>query len=412
MTITEYNDDDESNIHAYLLLDKIIAPNEVKKIIALLEQKHRVATMRNAHRRAEQLDLLIHYFSIYENAQANVMVQQESLVNNIEMLNDLQKKLQALALKTLNADSPQSSQTNSDSFDMLGLVKKVLRTVRGDSEMDTAVSPSTVPTPPSPPLPLHPHLAPIENADPDLTVYCLGKFRVYHKDQQINLPNGIKGQLLKYLITQRGNPISKEQLADLFWPDSTPEATRNSLHQAIFQLRQLLKQYQFGKTTILLKNEQYCFNPDLSIWIDADAFVNHFNLGITNLNKGAKQQAIEQFAIAETLYLGQFMEELSYEEWPIGQRQALHTQFVTATSEMIKHYMEMGTLTAVVNLCHKRLQYENYDEFAHQHLMRCYMAQGQRHMAIQQYQHCAAALDELGLLPSTDTESLYLSIIS
>jgi DNA-binding SARP family transcriptional activator len=45
--------------------------------------------------------------------------------------------------------------------------------------------------------------------------------------------------------------------------------------------------------------------------------------------------------------------------------------------------------------------------------MRCYLAQGQRHLALRQYQMCTETLrQELDLGPSVETEQLYQSIAS
>ena len=49
------------------------------------------------------------------------------------------------------------------------------------------------------------------------------------------------GALLGYLAYHKEKPISREVLADLFWPENEPEAARNSLRVALNSLRRQLE---------------------------------------------------------------------------------------------------------------------------------------------------------------------------
>ena len=59
----------------------------------------------------------------------------------------------------------------------------------------------------------------------------------------------------------------------------------------------------------------------------------------------------------------------------------------------------------------KLVMEDNCYEEAHRRLMECYLAQGQRHLAVRQYQTCAETLrEELDLAPSEETVTLYRHI--
>ena len=53
------------------------------------------------------------------------------------------------------------------------------------------------------------------------------------------------------------------------------------------------------------------------------------------------------------------------------------------------------------------------NEEAHRQLICCYLAQGQRHLALRQFLMCLTALkEELNLSPSPETQALYQRIIA
>ena len=50
-------------------------------------------------------------------------------------------------------------------------------------------------------------------------------------------------------------------------------------------------------------------------------------------------------------------------------------------------------------------------EMAHEGLIRCYLQQGKRHLALQQYDRCAALLrKEMNIAPSQTLQSLYQDV--
>jgi DNA-binding SARP family transcriptional activator len=72
--------------------------------------------------------------------------------------------------------------------------------------------------------------------------------------------------LLCYLAmaTARG-PHRRDSLLTLFWPESSEERARNSLNQAVFQLRRSL-----GEEAIVGTAEDLTLRPD-ALWCDAVA---------------------------------------------------------------------------------------------------------------------------------------------
>jgi DNA-binding SARP family transcriptional activator len=241
-----------------------------------------------------------------------------------------------------------------------------------------------------------------------LVVYCLGSFRVYQDDQLITDWDSLKAKgILKYLVMHHGTPIVKDVLMEVFWPEAEPEAARRNLHQAVYALRKTLKRRRPDFPYVWFESDCYLLNPDTRIWLDFEQFEQHYRDGQRLEAAGQTAEAIEKYGIAESLYQGDFLEEDLYEDWPAPQRRHLRTLYLQMADRLSEYYVRQGDLAAAIVLCRKILSLDNCCEEAHRRLMECYLAQGQRHLAVRQYQACEHALAELELAPSEETEELY-----
>jgi len=249
---------------------------------------------------------------------------------------------------------------------------------------------------------------------PSLVVYCLGPFRVYQNDRLITEWNGLKSQsILKYLLAHLGTPVQKDILMDLFWPDADPEAARRNLHQAVYSLRQTLRRGHPDFEHILFENNCYAFNSEMEIWIASREFEKHVLAGRRLEAAGRLVEAMAEYGVAEGLYQGDFMENVLYEDWPRLQREHMRNMYLKIVNRLSEYYMQQTNYPPAITLCQKILARDNCYEDAHRRLMQCYQAQGQRHLAVRQYQLCVQALkEELDLPPAKETVDLYHCIAS
>jgi DNA-binding SARP family transcriptional activator len=247
-----------------------------------------------------------------------------------------------------------------------------------------------------------------------LVVYCLGPFRVYQNDRLISEWNSLKSKaILKYLLAQPETPIVKDVLMDVFWPDATPKAARRNLHQAIYALRQTLRGEQPEFQHIRFEDDCYYLNPKMDIWLDFEEFEKHVQAGQRLEAAGQITAAMAAYGVAEGLYLDDFLEEDLYEDWPRPQRQHLRNVYLDITDRLTRYYVQQKEHIAAIALCRKLLAKDDCHEGAHRRLMRCFLAQGQRHLAVRQFQTCTQALkEELDLTPSEETIALYQRVTS
>jgi DNA-binding SARP family transcriptional activator len=248
---------------------------------------------------------------------------------------------------------------------------------------------------------------------PQLVVYSLGQFRVYLNEKTIENWSSKKGlSIFKYLTIQRQTPLPKEVLMEIFWPEADPEAARRNLHQAIYSLRQTLNVENVDFQHVLFENDRYFLNPALKLWLDVEEFERRVQSGHHYEERHSSEKAMSEYAIAEGLYQGDFLSEDLYEEWTQNLRQHYWQSYLDINQRLAQYYLARSEYAACIALSLRILSIDSSQEEAHRILMKCYMAQGQRHLAIRQYQLCVQTLkSELNLPPSGETQALYEQII-
>lgn len=243
---------------------------------------------------------------------------------------------------------------------------------------------------------------------PVLVVYCFGAFQVIQDGQPVADWPSRKGKaIFKYLVTHREWPVPKEVLMDLFWPEASPDAARNNLNVAIYGLREALRKTRPAFSHVVFQDGLYLLNPELRIWVDLEEFTEHFLLGRTLERRGEVESAIQEYAVAEALYRGEFLGEDRYEDWLLPQRQQLQDSYIDILDKLSSYYLEAGDYTACAAMCGKMLAVESCLEAVHRRLMRCYCRQQQRNLALRQYLICVETLQqELEVAPTEITATL------
>ena len=243
-------------------------------------------------------------------------------------------------------------------------------------------------------------------------VYYLGSFRVFQNEQLVSSWNGLKSQsIFKYLASLKGKPIAKDVLMEMFWPDTDLDSSRRNLHQAIYSLRQTLRKEHPNYAHVQFENNFYFLNPKMDIWCDFQEFEQKVNAGRLLESQGRHDEASIEYGIGERIYQGDFLEEDLYEEWPREKREYLRMIYFETAERLIDYHLSRLEYTAASVLCRKVLNRDNYQEQVHRLLIQCYLAQGQRHLALRQYQTCVEMLrKELDIEPAATTIALYEKI--
>ncbi|MER3514152.1 MAG: hypothetical protein C4310_06970 [Chloroflexota bacterium] len=109
----------------------------------------------------------------------------------------------------------------------------------------------------------------------ELRLYCFGPFGVYYRG--VHIPQrrcGKVAAVLKYLAAHPWQPISRDVLLEVLWPGAAPGIANNRLKVAVYHLRQAFALTVPGESesVILFQDGHYCFNPQMRVWTDVEAF--------------------------------------------------------------------------------------------------------------------------------------------
>ena len=266
------------------------------------------------------------------------------------------------------------------------------------------------PAPDAPPGPGRPGV--VSDTPHQLTVYALGQTRILQNGQPIDDWPSSKGKAaFKYLLLQRRQPVAKERLIALFWPDADPEGARNNLNVTVYGIRKVLGRAQPDVAHIVLEDGCYRLNADLDLWIDLEAFDDRLRAGRALESQGQVDAAIAAYREAEQLYQGDLFAEERAEDWCLPERQRLRESALDLLRRLARLSLAQGDPHAAVAAHRRLLGIDPCDEESHRELMRLYARLDRPQLAVRQFRSCAEALSrELHMIPSPETTALYRRI--
>lgn len=257
-----------------------------------------------------------------------------------------------------------------------------------------------------------------------LEIRLLGAFQVTLDGEPLE---GIRSDktraLLAYLAVEDDRPHSRQALATLLWGEHSDGAARASLRSSLSNLRQrLVRQIApDGDSPVLdITRHNVSFNANPGTWwldvaefdalMDACHAHSHQDLAHCPVCIARLERAVE-------LYQSDFLSGLAlpdspaFDEWRVVQQERYHQRMLVALEALAAHYVAAGNLTKAQGYARQQLALEPWREEAHRQLMRALALDGQRSVALAQYESCRRVLaDELGVEPTPETEALYEEI--
>lgn len=243
----------------------------------------------------------------------------------------------------------------------------------------------------------------------DLKVRFFGKLEIEYQGKPIAEPHGAKlASLLAYLLYHHRKPLHREALMAKFWGNSDTESARNSLNVGFYKIRKLLSSPKSRKDVLLHDYATYRINPQLSVFTDADAFMELWRKGRAVEQSEGLEAALPYYNEASGLYRGDFLENHLLEEWCESERDTLKETYLFILNRLSDYFYQQQSYMASVNVCRKILAKDPCLEETHQRLMVCYKNLGMRDKAIRQFYACEETLKrELSVPPSEYTRGIF-----
>ncbi len=252
-----------------------------------------------------------------------------------------------------------------------------------------------------------------------LDISLLGVLEITVDEESIEVDSNYVRALLCFLVLEKHRPHRREALAELLWPEKPEGVARNSLKQALSNLRKALGDRENPSPYLLVTRDEIQFNQCSDFRIDALAFTDeiaayedhpHDDLATCKVCKSHLKRAVE-------LYGGDFLSDFYLPEnqefcnWIILKQEVFQRQVAEAFSKLALIYKDQGEVAQAIEYSRQLAELEPWNEENHRNLMRLLAQNGVRSAALRQYQTCCECLDqELGVQPSIATVNLYEEI--
>jgi DNA-binding SARP family transcriptional activator/pimeloyl-ACP methyl ester carboxylesterase len=213
--------------------------------------------------------------------------------------------------------------------------------------------------------------------------------------------NGRKTRaLLGFLVVEADRWHQRDRLTGLLWADRAETQARNSLNQALYEIRKL----ETAAGVILIERET---DRVRLVGTEIDTDLSEFQASL----KADKSQAA-------TKHVGNLLRGLEstgsdFDNWLTTKRQQFRTLLDSALTDLVSMAINGGDAGAGIAGARRLIELDPLDETATRSLMVLLARTGKRAEAIRTYRACAKNLqEELGIEPDPATQSVLEEIQS
>lgn len=167
--------------------------------------------------------------------------------------------------------------------------------------------------------------------DKKISIYMFGKFTVWVENKLIKWKRQKALEIFAYLLENKGQPIRKELLCDLFWPHLEPQKALSNLQTTIYSIRKTLETEDGEKIQIEYAGNHYILHVQ-DVFIDVEEFENLLQKVKDFNDKSYQEKAIN-------LYKGQYLAEDGW-LWAEPKKIMLHKKYIDILENSPKEKMK------------------------------------------------------------------------
>ncbi len=232
-------------------------------------------------------------------------------------------------------------------------------------------------------------------------------------DPVIGLESRRAQELLGFLALHR-RPQRREVVAVALWGDRPDQQAKKGLRQALWLLQSALQSSpgRTGEPFLISDGDMIGFHPQADLWVDAGVMETAYSRLQASNGHGLNSTLVVEVCGAVKLYQGDLLEGW-YDDWCIPERERHQHMYLGMLEKLMDYYEVTGDFQAGLDCGLLVLQHDRAREKTHRRQMRLYYLNGERTLALQQYEACVQSLhDDLGVAPARSTKHLYEQICS
>jgi len=243
-------------------------------------------------------------------------------------------------------------------------------------------------------------------------VRLLGRLGIEHGQCWLDgsaLP-GRQGRIVLAYLALCHHPVSRDELADLVWPDALTASWERDLSAVVSKVRAALDSVDLGS---LLHGALGCYELQLppTSRVDVEDAVRFVEDAESAWRAGDRDVALPAAATAANLARRPFL-PAERGLWVERRRDDLRATLLRALDVLAQGLAGGPFEHEAVRYVKEALALDPYRETSYVQLMRLHMSQGNRAEALRAYQHCRDTLaQDLGVTPSSQTEAVYNEVL-
>jgi len=254
---------------------------------------------------------------------------------------------------------------------------------------------------------------------PKLSIALLGPVLITLDGQPVSFGYDKLRALLAYLALEAAQPVRREKLAALLWPDQSEKSAQDNLRQALSRLRQVVGDRESERPVLFIDRETVQLPKESGVWVDVCSFREALAKTTRHLHR--HPQACEPCGqlrrLACEYYRGPFLADLSlpdsdlFEDWAMAQRERLTQQAIEAYTHLVRYDEWKKDDHRLQQSIQRLLDLDPWNEIGHAIWIDQLSRNGQRAAAVSYYQKVRQTLkDELGIKPSPQLITIYENI--
>lgn len=234
-----------------------------------------------------------------------------------------------------------------------------------------------------------------------IQIYLLGSPEVWHDQAPVLIPRRQNRALLYYLAAH-SEPVPRERIQGLFWPDQARPTAQRNLRSALYGLRQVLGDH--------LQSDEGSLSLSQSVAVDVRQFEHELTAFVTEV--APLSRVLER-------YRGDFLQDVSLpdnaelEDWILATRERYRRMAVRGLTLLSRLQEAQQAYRPALEALERALTFDPLQEDLQRHCLRLHYLAGDRAGAIRRYERLRRLLDdEMGVPPMAETQAMYDAIIT
>lgn len=223
---------------------------------------------------------------------------------------------------------------------------------------------------------------------------------------------GRPGSLLAYLALARGRYFARGELLAALWPEQAEPGSIRSLNTTLWRLRTALARPPLQQTDVVVCDRRGALGlpAGADLQLDVDEFAKLVAPGLAVPIEQLDAALVDQLRRGVRLYRDEVLAGFT-DDWALRARELHRRTLLNALGRLMQVSTLARDYAGAIRYAQDILDRDMLREDVHRELMRLFLLNGQRAMALQQFELCRTALrKELAIEPMRETMAVYQRI--